>query len=135
MLLSYKENNGDCNVPKGYQKDTRLGRWVARQRQFRRKGSLSEDRIAKLDSIGFTWDPHDDNWNSKFEQLISYKEKNGDCNVPKEYEKDKSLGLWVYTQRQFRRKGRLSEDRIAKLDSIGFMWDPHDDNWNSGLMG
>jgi hypothetical protein len=131
QLLSYKERNGGCNVPQKYEEGTGLGLWVSNQRLFRRKGSLSEDRIAKLDSIGFTWDPHDDNWNSMFEQLLSYKERNGDCNVPARYEKDKSLGLWVFNQRQFRRKSSLSEDRIAKLDSIGFTWDPLDDNWNS----
>jgi hypothetical protein len=59
-----------------------LGLWVSNQRQSRRKGILSEDRIAKLDSIGFMWDSHDDNWNSMFEQLLSYKKRNGDCNVP-----------------------------------------------------
>jgi hypothetical protein len=131
LLTAYKEKKGDCKVPQKYEKDTGLGLWVREQRRLRKKGSLSEERIVKLNSIGFTWDRHDEHWNSMFERLLSYKEKNGDCNVPQKYEEDTGLGLWVMNQRISRRKGRLSEDRIAKLDSIGFTWDPHDDNWNS----
>ena len=68
-----------------------------------------------------------------FEKLKDYKREHGDCLVPKQYNKDKALGLWVTRQRTERKANRLEAERKAKLDSIGFVWevrpDP-DDQWN-----
>ena len=61
-----------------------------------------------------------------FEKLKAYKREHGDCLVPKEYDEDKSLGLWVRMQRMQRKANRLTAERKAKLDSIGFVWEPHD---------
>ena len=32
-----------------------LVKWARKQRKSRRKGTMSDDRIRKLDSIGFSW--------------------------------------------------------------------------------
>jgi ribosomal protein L28 len=155
-LEAYKSKNGDCNVPKVYEKDKKLGNWVFTQRRFRRKGILPDEKIAQLDAIGFMWENvteqvNDDKWNVMYEQkqpssannkatspkrktkcrrtweenfqlLKAYKSKHGDCNVPQKYEKDKTLGNWVFNQRQSQRMGILPEEKIAQLDTIGFMW-------------
>jgi len=84
------------------------------------------DRKAKLDSVeGFIWTlrPSDDKWYINFEKLKAYKRENGDCLVPHNYTKDKSLGHWVSTQRQSNKSNSLLTDRKAKLESIGFIWD------------
>ena len=67
----------------------RLGIWVMRQRQEYKKflansedSSLTEDRIKKLDDVGFIWDHHEDAFNFRFMELIEYKEKYGNCAVP-----------------------------------------------------
>ncbi|MBV5338182.1 MAG: helicase associated domain-containing protein [Deltaproteobacteria bacterium] len=33
-----------------------LGLWVSKQRQRRRKGLFPEEKIKRLDDIGFTWE-------------------------------------------------------------------------------
>ena len=46
----------------------------------------------------------------------------GNCNVPVSH---KPLGTWVSTQRTQRRQsgeGKLSQDRIRRLDELGFNW-------------
>ena len=35
---------------------------------------------------------------------------------------DGALATWCYTQRERRKKGRLSKERIRVLDEIGFVW-------------
>ena len=67
----------------------RLGRWVTRQRQEYKKflaniedSSLTEDRIKKLNDVGFIWNHREDAFNFRFTELIEYKEKHEDCAVP-----------------------------------------------------
>jgi hypothetical protein len=42
--------------------------------------------------------------------------------VPNRYEKDKSLGIWVSTQRKHHINNKLRVDRKDILDKIGFAW-------------
>ena len=56
-------------------------------------------------------------------KLKAYKTEHGDCLVPARYKKDPQLGTWVKNHRQEYRKGQLKkQDRIDKLNSIGFVW-------------
>jgi hypothetical protein len=61
-LAAYKAEHGNCNVPRGWAEDPRLGRWVDRQRKCKRKldrGELGKgmtvEREAKLEALGFVW--------------------------------------------------------------------------------
>ena len=112
-----------------------LGGWVTNQRQHYRllkegtSSRISDDRIQKLESIGFQWYPRLDRdtvqWDARFQELKKYKEKHGNCNVPK---KHGSLGGWVDNQRRAYRllkegkAARMSDEHIQKLESIGFQW-------------
>lgn len=63
QLKAYKEEYGDCLVPWGWEKDTKLSDWVCTQRKFwstgNKRGRMREDRKALLDSIGFVWRPNE----------------------------------------------------------------------------
>ncbi|MEK7818783.1 MAG: helicase associated domain-containing protein, partial [Bacteroidota bacterium] len=55
FLIKYKEENGDCRVPKRYKYDDfKLGSWVSEQRKKNQR--MSKERREKLDKIGFIWD-------------------------------------------------------------------------------
>ena len=92
------------------------------------KGKINPEHIAKLDAIGFEWDPQRARWNIMYEKLLDFYHERGHCQVPKGYQDDTELANWVRNQRleyanlQRGRKSRMSEDRIAKLNSIGFKW-------------
>ena len=58
----------------------------------------------------------------KFGQLVEFKMKHGHCAVPAGWSENKSLAIWVAVQRRQRKANQLSEERIKKLDSIGFIW-------------
>jgi len=147
-LQDFKKSNGHCNVPTKYKPNPALGHWVTRQRdQYRlymeeqqagnsvcARSSMTEDRVAKLGRLGFSWTLQVRNsWEERLEQLKAYKEDRGTCDVPW---KHPLLGRWVSTQRTLYRKymkarqaGKsnpsvkgIDEERIAEMESLGFTW-------------
>jgi hypothetical protein len=138
-LLLFKEEFGHCNVP---QRDPSLGLWCkttrsayTRMQQGKNpKMILSQDRIERLEAIGFQWRLIDIDYDEAFEQrccdLEAFKSEFGHCDVPYHYSADPSLGKWcsnirfAYTQTQQGQKPRMNlcQDRIERLDKIGFKW-------------
>ncbi len=57
-----------------------------------------------------------------FARLVAYKYVHGDCNVPYDHEPDPQLVNWVNAQRAFKRRSTLSDERIARLNELGFDW-------------
>lgn len=103
-LLDYKEIEGHCNVP---QSEKPLGTWVNRQRieharylesldGSERYTSMTAERKAKLDAIGFIWDATSHTWNVRYDELRRFREDNGHAVVPRSRG---ALGAWVEKQR------------------------------------
>ena len=55
-LADYKRLHGHCDVPAIWPKNPQLGRWVHIQRQFRKRNTLSAERIKQLNATGFRWE-------------------------------------------------------------------------------
>ena len=126
-LLAYKERHGDVNVPND--RTSKLWRWISTQRIFRKRGNLSAEKIQQLDALGFIWDVIELQWESKFSELLAHKEKYGNVNVSKQGLA--SLGGWVAAQRMLKNEGSLSEERIRQLNEIGFVWNPFESQWEA----
>jgi len=68
----------------------------------------------------------EDNWNASLAKVVKFKEEQGHCNVPREWERDPKMATWVQTQRQqfsFRNQDKssaMTDERIGKLKDIGF---------------
>ena len=129
-LIEYKEREG--RWPQAA--EGKLGNWCNTQRIARKKGTLSEDYISQLDRIGFEWEVQDSRWMNCFEELKAFMAVEHRC--PKRGEN--KLNTWCNTQRQARKKGLLSNERIRLLDSIGFWWEQDLDslwteNWQQVL--
>ena len=60
-LIAYKNNHGDCNVPRRFKESKQLGEWVATQRTQYKKfkdgkpSHMTQERIDMLEEIGFEW--------------------------------------------------------------------------------
>jgi len=60
-LSDYKLEHGDCLVPQRYAENTKLGIWVNTQRRHYKllkeckKSCMTEERLKKLEDIGFNW--------------------------------------------------------------------------------
>lgn len=54
-LQGYREQHGDCQVPRSYPEDQSLAEFVAQQKQRGRKGMLLAEHIRLLDALDFPW--------------------------------------------------------------------------------
>jgi hypothetical protein len=142
-LIEYKVHNGHCNVPTRYKDDRRLGKWVSKLREKKTELSkrgdeyqpvrgkltgrtLTKERVERLDSIGFEWRVKTKptvSWESRFRELVSFYENHG--RWPLQW-KSGSLGQWTHNQRNLyaKRDKYFMNERFARLDEIGFDWDP-----------
>lgn len=120
-LVKFKKEFGHCNVPTAWENDKLLSYWVHRQRTDKKE--LSDDKIERLDRLEFAWNSFDFFWETHFQRLVEYKKEYGHCNVSTLH--DKELYHWIKHLRYIR-EGRfayqISEERIRRLDEIGFNW-------------
>jgi hypothetical protein len=141
-LVEFQRKHGHACVPSCYKGDTTLAKWVRKQRF----GLIRPDRKVLLDQLGFVWNNsyartcsdrlrdrkaneevrsrHDDpirdqRWHHQYRKLVEFQRKNGHACVPSCYKEDKSLAIWVRTQRF----GLRRPDRKVLLDQLGFVWD------------
>jgi len=130
-LCAFKRVYGNCLVPNKYPTDQSLATWVGEQRKRFKKGHLSQDRFKKLEDLGFDWDPIDTVWHKMFNALELFKKEYGHCRVPDGYPQNKSLAIWVATQRYHCKKKWLAYQSIEKLNKIGFDWNPINSIWEA----
>ena len=123
-LSDYIALHGDSNVPATWPENESLGYWVAAQRAAKKSGQISEEHVARLNAINFSWDRFDDKWERSFRTLIEYKNKYGNCNVPQKWKGNPSLGKWVSDQRKKWRDKTLKSEHQERLEMLGFTWQP-----------
>lgn len=131
-LIQYKAKNGNFEAPLNCAEFPKLGRYVRNMRAKRNNGTLSTDRIAKLDAIGFNWVSSKKvlvggggitaEWQSSFDELLEYYEAHGSCNVPYMWPQNPKLAHWVSRQRYLKKQNKLHPKRQEKLNEIGFSW-------------
>ena len=136
-LKAYKEKYGHVNVSR--KTDKSLFNWCINIRSARNnpgegKLKLPANRIAALDAIGFDWRSEGIShtrektilFQDRVAALRQYKEKHGHLSVT--FKANESLYYWCANIRSARRgkvgkcKIKLTQERIAALDAIGFDW-------------
>ncbi len=144
-LVDFKKRFGHCVVPNNWIENIKLSQWVKRQRhqyKIKKEGknaSLSEERIATLEAIGFTWSVQEDTWEERFSELVDYKERFGHTSVPKNCLMHPQLSVWVKYQRRHLRlyitgeRSSMTEERFCKLAKLGFQWNPRKEK-KDGVM-
>ncbi|GIQ79587.1 hypothetical protein KIPB_000252 [Kipferlia bialata] len=103
-----------------------IGSWVAAQRKKRSLGKLKQDQIDRLDSVGIVW-VRDNPWDLNYASLKAYYETHSRFPTLKE---DNHLSNYMSDCRQSRKHGKMSQDRIARLDAIAFAWDSKQALWD-----
>lgn len=149
-LCRYREQHGDCLVPRSYPADKALGHWCGNQRMLRKRKTLQEDRLRKLEDIGFSFVADEryvwsggrntkhlnDHWSGMYGALVEYHKQHGHAMVPKGHTvvvvqegsgttTKVPLGRWVCRQRTSLSQGTLPLDRKEQLDAVGFVWKPN----------
>ena len=132
-LCDFKKEKGHCNVP--YTNDL-LIHWVKRQRyQYKlkiegRPSTLTDERMEKLEKVGFVWDAHASIWHERLQELKAFHLMHGHCNVPSKFPSNPKLAVWTKCQRRqwkLYRDGKSSHmtpEREFELESLGFEFEP-----------
>ncbi len=129
-LVEFEKTHGHCNVPILWPENPKLGRWVDNQRKFYRKRKLSKEREYRLRKLGFRFGLRKAAWKEMYGQLVKFKSEFGHVNVHDPFPENQKLAGWVKTQRARYKQGKLSKERIQKLERIGFVWRRHDTAWD-----
>jgi glycosyltransferase A (GT-A) superfamily protein (DUF2064 family) len=131
ILVEYRRVHGHCRVSTLSKDHARLGRWVGTIRGYRKQGKLSKERIRRLNQLGFVWDGRERKavearmekaWESNYTALVKYQRAHGHCRVSTLSKNHARLGRWVSTMRGYRKQGKLSKERIRRLNQLGFVW-------------
>ncbi|ADU24056.1 Helicase associated domain protein [Ruminococcus albus] len=143
----YYEQYGDLEIPKDYYTEDgySLGIWIITQRGNYRGTTLNsvpltQVQIDKLTAIGMRWQSINElSWERYFEAAEQYYNTHGDLLPTAAFvdENGIDLGRWLQNQRTARKNGvtkwGLTEERIARLDGIGMVWDVFDYQWEENF--
>lgn len=126
-LNDFYKQNGNCRVKESLKiNGFNLGIWAGKQRA--RKNQLLSNRVKRLNLLGFSWNPIDEQWEQGFDSLLQFHKREGHCLVrQRDHESGYKLGGWVGKQRA--RKNQLSSDQINRLNLIDFSWNPAAELW------
>jgi superfamily II DNA or RNA helicase len=132
-LTAFVKEHGHCGVSQGYVSADgyRLGTWVSNRRA--NQHNISAERKARLDSLGFAWDPLSTQWEEGFRHLQAFAQEQGHCRVSYRYKcaDGYRLGGWVAEHRT--NKHNIPLERKARLDALGFVWDQLCTQWEEGF--
>lgn len=141
-LQAYFGEHGNCLVnfaytlPSGF----KLGSWVIAQRALRE--SLCTDRFRRLEAIpGWVWNANDAAWENGFLELEKFVAIHGHSRVSMRKSENSTqtgsgypLKTWVQNQRSFYRNGKISRDRVSRLEALpGWVWDTLSAKWEIGF--
>ena len=133
QLADYKKNNGHCNVPRSYKGYRNLADWVSHMRtQYKhckqnKLSPMTKERISALEKLDFEWKLYF-TFEDRLVQLADYKQKFGDCHVPKKGYGFGNLGIWLINQRHYcklykeNKRSSMTKERICALEKLDYKW-------------
>lgn len=117
----------------GEEKRINLGTWCGSQRLRYKNENLLDYQFKKLEDIGFPWNLLEDSWDNTYRCLIAFRKiypdrwpGNQDISVG---DSKLNLNMWCGTQRKRYKNKRMSQNRIEKLEKIGFIFDVFNCDW------
>jgi len=118
-LQAFVQNEGNAKVSSSYiaEDGYKLGRWVCKQRD--RLENMTPERRGFLESLdGWSWNPHNDQWEEGFKYLEVFVSREGHAKVPRSYVSSDgyNLGGWVSNQRS--RKNEINQERKSRLEAL-----------------
>lgn len=133
----YISRTGSISIPKGYctADGFNLSSWVSSQKNKYRMNKLTNDEKNILNRIGFSFSVNNDNFDKQFKLLEEYMEVNHcDSDIPQAtIYKGEKLGNFVSRMRASYKNETISDYRKRKLESIGFIWNVYEKQWNNNL--
>ena len=125
LAKQYFDENGNIDMSTNYVSDgIWLGKWISEQKKKYKIGELSAEQVRKLETLGIDWNAdiqskHDEIWEEHFNRIRAISDRTGVLGNTSE--ETKKLNAWLRVQRKNYRDGKLSADRISKLQSAGIV--------------
>jgi hypothetical protein len=114
-----------------------LGKWLRQERRALLDQTLSETKRQALDRVDSAWwmTRPQRAWERQFAMLTDYATLHGDCRVPISYPNRKLAHFVANQRKQYNARCKknnknpsaLTEERIQRLQSIGFVWNHWED--------
>lgn len=134
QMQQYQKADGTPDLEK-LEQNISLEKWYKKQIRAFRDDKLSPKRAKKLMAVGMTkkymLNAIEENhrtiskfyysWESYYQELVQYREKFQNVNVPRSYASKygMKLGRWLYVQKSLMRSGKLDPEKAEKLIGIG----------------
>ena len=129
----YQEQHGSGSlqrIPSSYKtsEGLALGKWIAGQQEALRhpedtSRALNEDRIRLLRKLGICREDLADSWTKNFEVLKRYQQVHHSLDLSQDTICEGVwVGKWLSLQKKAHEEGKLSSERSALLESIGYDW-------------
>lgn len=115
-LKDYVQDEGHFPARREIKDGLRLGDWCSVQRAQYKKGLLSSERIKRMEEIGFSWDVHEDAWNTNYRELCNYVRLNGSLSRSCD---QRSLYNWIKLQKAAKTDGSLDKIHEQLLVGLG----------------
>ncbi|MBF0132031.1 MAG: Helicase associated domain protein [Magnetococcales bacterium] len=122
-LQRFMDHHGHCNIPPDFDKPQALSSWVRKLRTRKATGGLSQDVEETLTKMGFVWDPKEAAWEEMFSAIETFNRERHHCIIPEIFPEHPRLPQWVKGLRKQYKNNELDEEKIARLDRVGFVWD------------
>ncbi|MGQ4487606.1 Helicase associated domain protein [Streptomyces sp. SAS_281] len=91
--------------------------WTRAQRSRKRNGTLPAAHEALLNQARFPWDPVQERWDARYDELQRFHTAHGHLNLP-----TGALNSWLYQQRKKARQGTLPATAERLLLAIDARW-------------
>jgi hypothetical protein len=86
----------------------------------KREGMTTEERSEAMQpALNATMPKNDAKWTANFDKLVAFHEEYDHTKIPVGHE----LYDWMFRQRTAKRNSKLSDERIASLESVDFQWE------------
>jgi hypothetical protein len=125
-LTQFKQREGHLRVHRKHVEDgILLGRWIERQQDKKKAGTLVPERERQLNEIGHIWKKNtvEGNWDNIFRALTQFKQREGHSRVPSFHVEDGlNLGTWIRRQQLKQKAGTLAPEKECRFNEIGHIW-------------
>ncbi|PSC68349.1 ammonium transporter [Micractinium conductrix] len=122
QLLQFKQEFGHADVPAHWPPNQGLANWAMTQRQ-RWLGGLGTPptplQQSRLLGCGFRVQPLHDKWAQRYVQLCQLRQQRGGDLLSAPLPAQGGLAAWLSFQQWQWRAGRLSPERVARLEGLG----------------
>lgn len=135
-LQTFFKQNGHIVIPQRGPRG-QLGAWLTSQRVQAKRKKIPLDHLRRLEAIdGWNVKTPEQIWNERFDELKFLTKQLG--HLPNQGDLastgNNQLYSWINTQKQFRKRGKLSKNREKLLKSIpGWNWGYEQTDWDLRL--